>query len=345
MPGSVNSVGGDRVESIGDLCVGSKLHENSESCNFVSITKLNLRHERRAMTTPEPSDALPVLVRLRSIRPELRPSERRVADVLLNDPASVADLPVATIAARAETSSTTVVRLMQRLGYSHLKQLRADIVREALRESIDTEGLSDVSGDIDRNDSLEDIVAKVSQAETLSIADTARTLDTAQLQRAVDAITAARRVDLFGIGASSFIGLDLQQKLNRIGRTTLNWGDPHAAWTSAATYDDQCVAIAISHSGATLDTVQYLELAAAQGATTIAITNHATSPLAAHADIVLTTAARETRFRAGALGSRIAQLMVVDCLFVGVAQHDYDHTMSAVRSTYEAVNRLKSRDQ
>jgi hypothetical protein len=52
---------------------------------------------------------------------------------------------------------------------------------------------------------------------------------------------------------------------------------------------------------------------------------------------VLTTAARETTFRSGAMASRIAQLAVIDCLFVGVAQRSYDRTTTALNRTYRAV--------
>jgi DNA-binding MurR/RpiR family transcriptional regulator len=97
------------------------------------------------------------------------------------------------------------------------------------------------------------------------------------------------------------------------------------------------VAVAISHTGTTIDTVESLRLASARGATTIAITNFASSPVTEHADLVLTTAARETTFRSGATASRIAQLAVVDCLFVAVAQRTYDSAMQALELTYAAV--------
>ncbi|WP_448808854.1 MurR/RpiR family transcriptional regulator [Agromyces bauzanensis] len=284
-----------------------------------------------------------VLVRIRAMLPELRPSEQRIASLLIAEPSVIAELSIAELAARCDTSTTSVVRFCKRIGYEHLKDLRMDVLREITRETFETAGLPEVSGDIDRDDRLEDIVAKVSMAETLSIADTAKVLDIAALQAAVDTVGAAHRVDIFGVGASSFVGLDLQQKLTRIGRTALNWSDPHAAWTSAATLGEGAVAIAVSHSGGTVDTIEFLAIARAAGATTIAITNHDSSPLTEHADIVLTTAARETGFRSGALGSRIAQLMVVDCVFIGVAQASYDQSMAAIRNTYAAVHHLRSR--
>ena len=280
------------------------------------------------------------LVSMRALLPELRPSERRIAELFLADPAGAAELSVNDVAVRCDTSTTSVIRFCRSLGYDHFRDLRMDVLREITRESIETAGLPEASGDIDKDDTLADIVAKISLAETMSIADTAKTLDSTALQQAVDAISGARRVDVFGVGASSFVGLDLQQKLTRIGRTVLNWSSTHSAWTSAATLNNGTVALAISHSGTTSDTVMFLEMAHDSGATTIALTNHARSALAAHADIVLTTAARETGFRSGALGSRIAQLMVVDCLFIGVAQSDYEQSMNAIRRTYAATHRL-----
>ncbi|MEV0825920.1 MurR/RpiR family transcriptional regulator [Nonomuraea rubra] len=283
-------------------------------------------------------DAETLLIRIRAAMPALRPSERRIAELFVGDPGAAANLSIAELAARCETSTTSVVRFYQRMGYAHYKHFRIDLTRAVAREELAAASLPEVSGDIDRNDSLEGIVSKVAMNETLSIADTARMLDLEALGEAVARLLAARRIDTFGVGASALVGLDLQQKLSRIGRTAINWHDSHSAWTSAATLDSGCVAVAVSHSGATVDTVEFLAIARKAGAATVAITNFRESPLAGAADVTLTTAARETRFRSGALGSRIAQLMVVDCLFTGVAQASYDASMEALRNTYAVVH-------
>lgn len=292
--------------------------------------------------TRDEAGAPPVLAQMRAIYPELRPSEKRIADQFLQHPENAAELSIAELARRCDTSTTSVVRFCKRLGYDHVRELRNHVLRDSARQTFDTAALPDVSGDIDRDDTLADIVAKVSLAETLSLADTAKVLDTESLRRSVEAITGAARIDIFGVGASAIVGLDLQRKLVRIGHTALEWSDPHAAWTAAATLRPGNVAIAVSHSGSTTDTIEFLMLARRSGATTIAITNHSGAPLADQADIVLTTAARETGFRSGALGSRIAQLMVVDCIFIGVAQSNYDGSMAALRNTYAAVHHVRA---
>ena len=85
-------------------------------------------------------------------------------------------------------------------------------------------------------------------------------------------------------------------------------------------------------------------MARRHGARTIAVTNFPLSPLAKSADIVLTTAARETTYRSGAMSSRIVQLMVIDCLFIGVAQSVLPDARKALEETATAVrgHRLKS---
>ena len=62
---------------------------------------------------------------------------------------------------------------------------------------------------------------------------------------------------------------------------------------------------------AALRNVETLRVAKARGAASIAITRSPLSPLGRMANVVLSTASRETRFRAEALASRIAQTAIL----------------------------------
>lgn len=299
-------------------------------------------------TAPDPNTpARPaphaILATVRAMQPSLRPAERRIAKDLLADPEGFARSSINETASRAETSTTTVVRFYKRIGYTRFKDLRHDLTQESAREQMAVSEFPAEASDIDRDDSLAQVIAKVARDETLSLSDTARVLPEEELARAVELAANADRIDIFGVGASSIVSRDLQRKISRIGRTAIDWPEAHTAWTSAAVLGKGSVAIAISHSGVTSDTVEFLRLARSSGAATIAITNVGDSPLAKEADAVLRTAARETAFRSGALGSRIAQLMVVDCLFIGVVQAHYDTSVEALRTTYEAVQSRASR--
>jgi DNA-binding MurR/RpiR family transcriptional regulator len=71
------------------------------------------------------------------------------------------------------------------------------------------------------------------------------------------------------------------------------------------------------------------------------VTSAKDSPLARAADHALYTEVRESTFRAGAMISRIAQLALVDCLFVGVAKRRFAETVDALQRTHEAVSALR----
>jgi DNA-binding MurR/RpiR family transcriptional regulator len=289
----------------------------------------------RAHTSPSPATApTPLLVRLRGIRPSLSPAEERVAEQVLADARAAAGLTISELALAARTSETTVLRFCKRLGLPGYPQLRLALAEESAHPRASTAKTTDISA----KDTIDDIIAKVAFADASAVEETAQQLDRDALTAAAAAIAGAKRVDVYGIGASATVGIDLQQKLHRIGVLAFAWNDPHIALTSATLLARKDVAIGISHSGTTTETIEALQTAHSRGATTIAITNFPVSRLASTADLVLTTAARETSLRSGATASRIAALTVVDCLYIAVAQRNLKRSRKAVAETREAVS-------
>ncbi|WP_208399989.1 MurR/RpiR family transcriptional regulator [Amycolatopsis viridis] len=275
------------------------------------------------------------LVRIRSLLPGLARAEQRVAKVVLEDPSAVARRSITEVALAANTSETTVTRFCKAVGVGGYPQLRialaADTARSEARSS------RNIGGEIAVDDDLAAVVGKVSFADARAVEETADQLDIVTLQHVIDLLANAGRTDVYGVGASAFVAADLQQKLHRIGRVCFAWSDTHIMLTSAAVLGAGDVAIGVSHTGATTDTVEALRVAREHGATTVALTNFPRSPITEVADHVLTTAARETTFRSGATASRIAQLTVIDCLFIGVAQRHMESASAALEATRDAV--------
>jgi DNA-binding MurR/RpiR family transcriptional regulator len=126
--------------------------------------------------------------------------------------------------------------------------------------------------------------------------------------------------------------------LFRIGRNVFLMADAHEAWSASLLSPKGTVAIGFSHSGITADTIRFLELARQNGALTVAVTGNAESQLARIAHERLTAHARESTLRAGAMVSRIAQLALVDCLFLGVARRRYGQTIDALKRTRDVTH-------
>jgi len=220
--------------------------------------------------------------------------------------------------------------------------LKAAIVVALDRKMNNSEKFAIAEGDVTESDSIDETLYKISHQAAEAITDTARIVDRAALDIAAAAVINCRRLDIYGLGSSFLAATDLQLKLHRIGLTAFCWSDTHLALTSAAVLTDKDVAIAISHSGVTSETFQMMETAKKAGATIIAITNHPASPIGRLADHVLVTSAKESRFRSGAMTSRLVQLAMVDFLFVRIMQQLFSSASASLEKTFTAVknNRL-----
>ncbi|MEU7869442.1 MurR/RpiR family transcriptional regulator [Dactylosporangium sp. NPDC049140] len=281
-------------------------------------------------------------VKIRGLLPSLSRAEQRVGRIIIEEAATAAQMTITELAKRAATSETTVIRFCRAIGVSGYPELRLKLAAEAGRVQ-DDQAQEAVGSDISRSDDLGQVVKTIAYADARAVEDTAAQLDLEALGKVIAAIAAARRVDIYGVGASAFVAQDFQQKLHRIGLTTYAWSDLHLALTSAALLGKGDVAVGISHTGTTVDTMEAFAEAGRRGATTVALTNFPKSPITRVADLVLTTAARETTFRSGAMASRLAQLTVVDCVFVGVAQRTYDRTRTALEATRDAVRSRRTK--
>ncbi|MFD5424241.1 MurR/RpiR family transcriptional regulator [Streptomyces sp. NPDC127084] len=288
-----------------------------------------------------PSPVVPVApaalaAKVRTLAASMTRSMRAVAEAVAGDPAGCAALTVTALAARTGTSEATVVRTARLLGYPGYRDLRLALAGIAAQQQ--SGRAPAVTADIAVDDPLADVVAKLAHDEQQTLADTAAGLDTAQLAAAVGALAGARRVDVYGVGASGLVAQDLAQKLLRIGLIAHAHSDPHLAVTNAVQLRGGDVAVAISHSGSTGDIIEPLRVAFDHGATTIAITCRPDGPVAQYADHILTTStARESELRPAAMSSRTSQLLVVDCLFIGVAQRTYETAAPALSASYEAL--------
>ncbi|MFE9656734.1 MurR/RpiR family transcriptional regulator [Micromonospora sp. NPDC006431] len=277
-----------------------------------------------------------LIVHISGLLPSLSPAEQRVARLVVADPADAARRTITDLATAAETSEATVIRFCRSVGMEGYPQLRIRLAAEAARR-IEPPDARVVGGDIPPGADLAQIIATIAFNDARAVEETAEQLDPAVCEQVVEAIGAAGRIDVYGAGASGFVASDFQQKLHRIGRTAFYFPDVHTALTSAALLGRGDVAVGISHTGTTSDVIEVLEQARARGATTVALTNFPRSPITEVADFVLTTAARETTYRSGAMASRLAQLTVVDCLFVGVAARNRARAKKALEVTAEAV--------
>lgn len=276
------------------------------------------------------------LVALKAILDQLKPSERKVADYILKHPKDVVKLSVQKLAEFSGVSEATIIRLsktMNMKGYQELKLRIAGDLSSSLPAGTYEE--------IKMGASVEAIIQAVSNNNKQSIQDTTAVLSSEEVGRAAEALSKARKIDVYGMGASAVIAQDVYQKLSRINWWCQSYSDFHAQLTSAVTLTSKDVAFGISYSGQTDEIIQSLTEAKKQGATIITLTKFGSSPVADLGDIRLFTSSVEQSIRSGAMASRIAQLNVVDILFITIASRQQNKVIPMLEKTRLAVGRTK----
>jgi DNA-binding MurR/RpiR family transcriptional regulator len=283
-----------------------------------------------------------VLARVRSQLPEFTGALQRVAEQVLSDPTSAARATIVELAERSGTSPATVTRFCRAMGFEGYSDLRIGIAAETGRVARLAGWTVDIGREIQPTDPLQRVLGQIMAADTQAMHDTAALLDLREVERAADTIAAATRVDIYGASGSALVGEEMQFSLHRIGVAAWAWTDVHNGLASAALLQKGDVGLGISHSGQTRETIEMIAEAGSHGATTVVLTSFPRSPLAELADIVLLTASQQTTFRPDALSARHPQLVVLDLLYIAVAQRTHDRAHAAFQRTARAVEGHKA---
>lgn len=304
------------------------------SCETIFHTK-----EEALMATPEKHPIFgDLLGEIANQIPSFHASEVAIADAILEHPDQAAGMNITQIADRSGTSVASIVRFCKTLGFKGYPEFRMALIGQLSRQVAQGTDLH-LDGGITVDDSAEEVIRKIAYADALAIKTTAERLDVETFVKTVDAWQSASTVGIIGFASSAYVALDLQLKLNRLGKRSVAWSDLHTALTSISVLKAGDVLVAISHSGTTLDIIDVISEFKEKGIKIVLITNALRSPATAIADLVLFTSARETTLRSGATASRIAQLTVVDCLCVSLAQRNWSGTRVALDESRAAVGR------
>lgn len=274
--------------------------------------------------------------RIRARWLELPAATLRVAQVVLDDPRLVVDLPINELAERAGTSAATVTRFCRQVGYSGYVALRMSIATELGRTSA-RPAMADIGRAFGPDDAAEDVRSTLLAGAMRSMQQTAESVDLALLRELAEALTRSRHVDLYGVGSSALAAEALATRLYRIGLACNVWSEVHAGLTSAVVQDERCVAIGYSNTGRTAETIQMLREAGRAGALTVAVTNDPGSPLAEEAQLVIQTSAFEQFLQPDDLAAYYSQIYVGDLLYVLTAQVDFARSSRHLAASALAV--------
>ncbi len=268
--------------------------------------------------------------RIRMMMREMSPSEARITEILLAS--AVEDsMPLKQVAEEAGVSEAMVVKTAKRLGFPGYRELRTAL------QAYKSQSTVELHEEVTPQDSVESIVQKVFRTSIQALEETLAILDMTAFARAVDVVHNAKQLDFYGLGGSAQIARDVAHKFLRIGVRTSVFDDTHMMAMSAALLGADDVVIAFSHSGQTSAVLDAVRIARENKATIIAVSNYESSSLTELSDIVLCSTAQGSFLTSENAAGRIAQLNIMDALFIAVAQKGYDQATLNLAKTMAAV--------
>jgi DNA-binding MurR/RpiR family transcriptional regulator len=275
-------------------------------------------------------------------RADLSAVERRLIETLFSlAEYDLATLTVAELAGKAGASRATIDRLAHRFGYAGQRDLRHALLRESRAMKAGVDEMESPGSEIVASDGPLEIAYKIfSNASVRALKFAELLSQTGELEQLVSDIYEARHIRIFGAGASAVVGLDMHQRLLRLGLQIDFAQDAHTQMAQAALMKPGDLAIGISFSGLTRTTVETASTAKERGAKLVAIVAEAHSPLAQLADTLILTPPGVGLFGTDAVMTRILQMMFNEVVFHCLAVRD-GTLLENVRMIDRALNAEK----
>jgi DNA-binding MurR/RpiR family transcriptional regulator len=267
--------------------------------------------------------------------PQLTALERKVVEAITSKDDLSENTQLKDIALENNVSEAMIVKLAKKLNFSGFRDFRTSLIYYNQSE------VASLHSEIEPDDSSEKLLEKVFRTSIQAIEETMSILDISAFDRAADILFKARYIDLYAVGGSASVARDLAHKLLKIGIKAMVYDDAHTMLMSAAILTDDDVVVAISHSGTTRAVIDPIKLATRNGARVIAITNYAESPVARNASVVLNSTSQGSHLLGENAASRIAQLNILDALFVAIAKKDLNTAEQNLKKTQQAVQGLR----
>ncbi len=272
-----------------------------------------------------------LLTQLRSSHEQMSPVMRRVAQYVLENPDMVIYHTVTELAEATHSSEGSIIRFCQDLGFSGFQEFKLSLAIET-----GPQGNRESAPQPLTNGSL---MGRLARHAAGTLDETALLYEEGAFREVAGRVAVARRIDVYGVGASGVIAQYFAYKFLRFGLAAYAFADVHLGLMSASSSTAADVAIGISSSGSTLDTLQAIKAAKSAGAFTVAVTNRLKSPLAKVADQSLFASPPESPLTGGDVFAKIGQMLVLEALSQLVIDSNEDLREDIRRTAHVVADR------
>lgn len=260
-------------------------------------------------------------------------TEKKVADYVLDNAASVIYMSITDLADTCGVGESSIFRFCRSLNYKGYQDFKI-----ALAHTITVGNeIPQLTDRILMNDTIEQVASKVLSTNISALNETFKLIDYAKIDQAIDHLVQAERILFFGVGSSLMTAMEAHIKFMRITNKSMCSIDSHLQMMTASLMTERDVAVMISYSGSTKDTIEVAQKAKERGAHVISITRFEKSPLTASSDLTLLCGANEGPLQGGSLSAKISQLYLMDVLYIEYFKRTYEESVVNKENTAASV--------
>lgn len=273
-----------------------------------------------------------LLLKMKRIK-DVSPSERQVINFILNDPEAVANMGIVEMANKTYTSTSTIMRVCKKLDVDSFIDFRIQLAAD-LNEYIDNTYVVKYQAPIEPQDTIANIINKVTSNNVRAVIDVKRFNSIDKIEKVVTMMTAAKQIDFFGSGVSNLICHDAMLKALRLGiPSTSYYYYSEMAMLAKSNIADH-LAIIVSYTGQTEDTIRVAKYLQKGNVPTVSITGHNNNDLLELCTVNLYVDSMESIYRIGGMRSRLSALHLLDILFSCYISKNYDKVKDIMNKTF-----------
>lgn len=260
--------------------------------------------------------------KVESMLPSFTKSEKKIVDYVEKFGDKVVFMSIKDLSDEIDVGEATVVRFYKKIGYPGFQDFKLDLVKEDFGE---------------KYQKSDNFIEEISQNYKAIIDSTMSLLDADSLKVFVDRVRKAEHIYIYGVGASGLAALEAEASFFRAGIECKAISDSHFQAMNSSIIKENTMIIAYSLSGTTKDVYDSIKIAREKDAFIVAITNYPKSAIGELADLVFTTAKKESLLEGGSLGAKMSQLLITDILSTAYSMEYREDFIEIKKNTAKAI--------
>lgn len=264
--------------------------------------------------------------------------EKEIGNYILNCPTEIVSLTSEELAKNIGVSQSSIIKFVKKIGFKGFTVFKMELSKELAVKDTNERLYTEIT----INDSLKEIGEKILHENISALTDTISTVNNENLEKIVNLIDNSRMILILGSGMSSIVARDLELKLIKLGKVAYHHENKQMQLMHLSVMGENDLVIAISHTGETKEVIEVVDAAKKRSLKTITMTSLGKNSLTQLGDLNLFTISRESMLRTAAISSRMAQMILIDLIFLALMQQNYEQAKNYIETSRDIVGWKKS---